>query len=611
MDPVSIVFPASDVGNTEDIVRSPVKRRTRTLRTVLEDFLTFKDGAGLLRATTLAVVLSRGSIIFNTPAGNRATYNLSDVTDSIDVFLSHNWNTPRFDKFCTLVYEYNFDMAVMIMIVAAMALTIFSCFSAALQVPDMTIDETLDSPPLIAFGSKFLTVPLFFFVLFFGRDIANYFRRMPGPSLFLDKCCIEQVDSEAKNRGIRKLGAFLTQSREMLVLYSDTYLQRLWTIYEMASFLAIHDLNHLKIIPVSQPKTFFVVTGAWWIYHLLITIIRWFESFYFFMYLLLAIGGYAVMLYIRHWARDKAATHERMTKFMVEDSICANEADRPLVYFNIQCLMQGTGLVDIGSSVEVALAAFNNLVRTTLPHALLTMEGSRVFRSRDYLVLAIVTDGVEALDWFATLWCQGVPLRIIIPETLYHIIWAACWPASLAVWVIISSNRISIRGWLEKAMVGAWVLIFALFLGAFDEIVTFVTVDARESDTSLAILVGITIGTWIAGLVLCWGRRPTAAPRLDEIRRSVTESLSSEDICETSLADIPFEDDNEDDKGADEDEQDQNDDNPTYSNHHDLEPAATAIAADDECQHCTLAGVSFIPAEAISEDDVERNIMSL
>merc|ERR1719353_1430690 len=74
-----------------------------------------------------------------------------------------------------------------------------------------------------------------------------------GPSVFLDKTCIHQTDTDLQAAGIRKLGAFLRKSRTMVVLYGEEYLQKLWTVYEIASFLTLSPGSPIAIIHVFLP----------------------------------------------------------------------------------------------------------------------------------------------------------------------------------------------------------------------------------------------------------------------------------------------------------------------------------------------------------------------
>merc|ERR1719382_464869 len=61
-----------------------------------------------------------------------------------------------------------------------------------------------------------------------------------GKLLFLDRACIHQSNDLLRQRGIEHLAAFLYYSWSLLVCYSDEYLQKLWTVYEVSSFMLLH-----------------------------------------------------------------------------------------------------------------------------------------------------------------------------------------------------------------------------------------------------------------------------------------------------------------------------------------------------------------------------------
>lgn len=65
-----------------------------------------------------------------------------------------------------------------------------------------------------------------FSVLCFWQRIRSLF---PGHQMvFLDKLCINQMDSEKKQQGILGLGAFVLRSKKLLVLWSPRYFNRMW-----------------------------------------------------------------------------------------------------------------------------------------------------------------------------------------------------------------------------------------------------------------------------------------------------------------------------------------------------------------------------------------------
>merc|ERR1712241_696838 len=97
--------------------------------------------------------------------------------------------------------------------------------------------------------------PWFLCVLLFMRDVQHCFKR-EGPAAFVDALCINQETDDTKRRGIEKLGAFLKKSEKMVALYTDVYLLKLWTVFELASFLAIHNIKDLVILPVAKTRAF-------------------------------------------------------------------------------------------------------------------------------------------------------------------------------------------------------------------------------------------------------------------------------------------------------------------------------------------------------------------
>eukprot|EP00443_Scrippsiella_acuminata_P023672 CAMPEP_0115329664 /NCGR_PEP_ID=MMETSP0270-20121206/85353_1 /TAXON_ID=71861 /ORGANISM="Scrippsiella trochoidea, Strain CCMP3099" /LENGTH=426 /DNA_ID=CAMNT_0002750305 /DNA_START=117 /DNA_END=1398 /DNA_ORIENTATION=- len=59
-------------------------------------------------------------------------------------------------------------------------------------------------------------------------------------TVFLDKVCIHQTDAILRRKGIESIGAYLSHSNTMLVLWDPTYVTRLWCVFELAAFLHAH-----------------------------------------------------------------------------------------------------------------------------------------------------------------------------------------------------------------------------------------------------------------------------------------------------------------------------------------------------------------------------------
>ena len=70
--------------------------------------------------------------------------------------------------------------------------------------------------------------------------------------VFLDKACINQGNAGRKMEGISNLGITCFFSWKLVVLDCAEYFQRLWTVYELSSFL-LRSHCELVFLPVNLP----------------------------------------------------------------------------------------------------------------------------------------------------------------------------------------------------------------------------------------------------------------------------------------------------------------------------------------------------------------------
>ncbi len=70
-------------------------------------------------------------------------------------------------------------------------------------------------------------------------------------AVFFDKICINAKDYEQKEAGIRSLGGIIMRSKQMIVVWNDTYFERLWCVFELACFTSTHGVRSelLHLIP--------------------------------------------------------------------------------------------------------------------------------------------------------------------------------------------------------------------------------------------------------------------------------------------------------------------------------------------------------------------------
>lgn len=144
----------------------------------------------LIRAVSLNVCLAGWGKHFQTSGGvakGQGDYELSQVTDHIDDFISHDWKTSRFDKFLALIWTFNCRAAMI-------SSTVVSCLTGILRI---YADETLGYhwwPACFGYLA-------FAFTVFFWQRIRSFFYK--GRQVFLDVLCISQDDEVLKRQGRR------------------------------------------------------------------------------------------------------------------------------------------------------------------------------------------------------------------------------------------------------------------------------------------------------------------------------------------------------------------------------------------------------------------------
>merc|ERR1712194_412194 len=151
---------------------------------------------------------------------------------------------------------------------------------------------------------------------------------MGGPTVFLDKVCIPQTDPSAMKECIQRLAAFISHSNTVLIVYTDVYLKRLWTVYELAATCAMQTPGRIVIIPTIMPMV--MVFGMISIYIgevmlIFMSHIRWHS---YISNLVKLVSMSAGMVAMRAWSRQKAGIKTCLANFSVQDCLCAVESDR-------------------------------------------------------------------------------------------------------------------------------------------------------------------------------------------------------------------------------------------------------------------------------------------
>jgi len=154
----------------------------------------------------------------------RKLYHYSRQSDKIATFWSHSWHGSRWQKISTLFLLYNGWVSVVFGTLAALLMSaLFACGI----LPGFT---RLAIFPEIPFSIWGLTTGILVTLLLFC-----FWR--PKQEVFFDRICIHPENEVLKLDAIFSLAGILKESKEMLVLWDQSWSSRLWCLFEMAAFL--------------------------------------------------------------------------------------------------------------------------------------------------------------------------------------------------------------------------------------------------------------------------------------------------------------------------------------------------------------------------------------
>jgi len=433
--------------------------------------ITFGDPQ-LLRASASSAILSNGGRIldprFDTSNGAGDLYQMSARRDHIDAFVSHNWSTPRIPKLFTLALHFNLTTAfaltagvavVVMLLQIAGNLPAYQSYKLG-EVQEEEVELTVRAP-----WCKIAGTATFFAGMLLSHEVRSRVGCCPGPTFFMDKTCIHQTDLELKKQGIQSLGAFLNYSWSMVVVYSDCYLQKLWTVYEVASFLALHPGGAMNVLPIFMWKVVAVGNLAyfgfllWYFFCLLVDVRRPIDEAagsglgqlisYIGLVMLLGPSAIAFSFIMRRWAHVQAQLREQVAQFCVQDARCFCEDDRPVVYSLITAFIRAMNVLDeeavANPDQEVLLEEFNKLVRTEVPDMILVSIG-RIGIPYKHVAAMCLGHALHTCDNFAVFWREGWELNAIISNTFLHgSLFLGVFPLYVALTSLLTSRMIHIK----------------------------------------------------------------------------------------------------------------------------------------------------------------------
>ncbi|CAJ1455239.1 unnamed protein product [Effrenium voratum] len=438
----------------------------------------------LLRSTPDYVVLHSFGRVFRDFPENYDTFKLSDMTHKLHVFISHNWATPRRIKFMALVFHFNHRSASVAAAVAYVATILVVMWDSSAA--DLVSLENLYFKSHAGTG---VCVATYWLCLLFWHDVKRLLCCHRGKRVFLDRCCIHQSDEDLKQQGIEHLDVFLQLSDKMLVVYSELYTKKLWTMYELATFLPKRGPNRLVVLPtflirctiIAVPL---VMLHCIWVQLLLYQSVE--EQVSAVLpdsRILVALLDLPLLVTVtwafRTWSKEERQMMENVRTFHYGDSHCLKETDRTMVYGNIARYMRDTKAVPRDASDEDALQAFNQLVKAEVPYAITRSLGGLGIPLR-YLFVILMPVMTNILDYMA-----ASPL--LYPERLAMLVRAtglldfalsALVSATFLVW--LTKRHLDLTGWKQCCWILSCSIIHVVPVGIVFAIVESLQVYAYD-----------------------------------------------------------------------------------------------------------------------------------
>ncbi|CAE7600006.1 unnamed protein product [Symbiodinium natans] len=384
--------PPSSSDCEDESPESPERERRVSRRT--SGSLPSELPAELIRGVPLEVCLQWWGTHW--APNDRDDYGLSQRSDSIDFFLSHDWKTSRWSKTLALLMFFN-GVPAGLATVCASILSFWLLLEHALP----------GGWPTASISTYCTFLMVFCFWQRIRRLLCCYV-----PTVFLDRLCIAQHDLELKRQGILGLAGFLGKSRQLVILWTPRTFSRLWCTFELAQFLGPGSGRPVTIVPVAMMQllmSVFIANGCLWaMFHVWLYIeesdLMGLNSSM--IWIVLLASAFLAPVLIFCWVvqvsfgmqhlRDLSELDFQMQKFSIRNSECAcctfghvdpagnpMLCDRSLVYTTLRRWYGGDG--------EDHLDRFDAAVREHVRVSVMEGLGSGIPPVRFILVVAVVS----------------------------------------------------------------------------------------------------------------------------------------------------------------------------------------------------------------------------
>eukprot|EP00929_Paragymnodinium_shiwhaense_P110286 TRINITY_DN7717_c0_g1_i1.p1 TRINITY_DN7717_c0_g1~~TRINITY_DN7717_c0_g1_i1.p1 ORF type:complete len:639 (-),score=34.04 TRINITY_DN7717_c0_g1_i1:612-2528(-) len=417
------------------------------------DRLTRMGSVETCRATSYMHVLRSFGQIFRHSEGNECTYQLSRCVHEIDAFISHNWSAPALSKFLVLCLHFNIRFATVCTFVSA---AIICVATACGLLPVFDVQGAAEGHRTGVLAK--VVCPIVFVCSLCGKHELYRCLGISGDRVFLDKICIHQTDPVLKRDGIESLPAFIERSTKIVVLYTNEYIQRLWTVYELATFLILFPDKRTVILPTGLP--FFMLTCilAFMLQNLL-TLLPVDDRLGIIRLAARQLPMLILGIYMRFRARSSHDMQRTVDTFSVMKAKCFCEDDRPIVNGNIVKYLRSSKMVDMTMRDDEVLKVFDAHVRRTFGQTIRQAIGAMGIRYRWLLVLVSVGLGAPNVDYIGALLHDCEDALEVAVTCIDILSWQfAGFPIHLASVAVVARLAVSARGVREMLIVLASLL---------------------------------------------------------------------------------------------------------------------------------------------------------
>ncbi|CAE8740262.1 unnamed protein product [Polarella glacialis] len=184
--------------------------------------------------------------------------------ERIGTFISHDWGSRGSLKSMSLLLIFNSRAAAVIAVSISAVVALMEAYAVT--------PSCMSSTQLIGVGGKVYLVRssmssasglvAYLIILCFWQRILSLCGQ--SASVFLDKLCIDQENEKQKERAILGLAGFLDISDKLVILWSPSYFERLWCMYELACWLRLSRMEGTIVMPIHLAPVIFVITFSLW-----------------------------------------------------------------------------------------------------------------------------------------------------------------------------------------------------------------------------------------------------------------------------------------------------------------------------------------------------------